>query len=236
MNIVDCEQRSPEWHAARAACLMTASDAGQFVFGTDRKSASARRSRILRYLRGQMDIPADAWEIQKRDDEERRLKFNTAIARGNALEDEARDLFAELRGLHISQPGMVLSECGMFGASPDGLIHAGGPATDPVAGLEIKCPELETYLGWILDGGLPPEHADQVHASMAITGLRCWWFLGYYRGAPPLMIRVEWDHYTERLRSGFAGFRAEMQAALEGIRGTWAILAEQAEREGVADE
>lgn len=220
MRVIDCEQKSPEWHAARAACLLTASDAGPFIFGTDKRSVDARRSRIVRYLRRQMDIPLDDWEIQKREDDERKLKYNTAINRGNALEDEARELFAQLQGVHVSQPGIVLTNCAFFGASPDGLVHT-SEGEEPVAGLELKCPELETLIDWIIDDKLPEEHANQCHASMAISGLRVWHFMGYFRGAPPLIVPVLWNDYTQKLHDGLASFRAEMERTRAVLQANW---------------
>ena len=222
MKILDCEQRSEPWKAARAACLLTASDAGPFIFGTDKRSVNARRSRITRYLRQQMldSIPLDEWEIQKRDDDERKLRYNTAINRGNALEDEARALFAQLHGVHISQPGIILTDCELFGASPDGLVHP-TPEDPPNYGLELKCPELETLIDWMIDDVLPEEHMNQCHASMAISGLRTWYFMGYFRGAPPLIVPVLWDDYTQKLHDGLATFRAEMERTRATFVANW---------------
>lgn len=130
---------------------------------------------------------------------------------GQATEAEARQvaeiLLAEQLGsdILIKEVGFVEDDTGLIGCSPDGLIYE-GPDT-LISGLELKCPKSQTHAQWILDGGgLPGEHKPQVHASMVVTGLPCWWFMSYYPGLKPMLVRVERDDYTAKVEAAAAEF------------------------------
>lgn len=60
-------------------------------------------------------------------------------------------------------------------------------------GLEIKCPKMETHIGYLLKGVFPRIYIPQVQGSMYITGYDHWWFMSYYPGLPPLEIKVKRD-------------------------------------------
>ncbi len=133
---------------------------------------------------------------------------------GHSFENEAREAVAAAEGLDVRQVGFVTHHAWpVFGASPDGLIYEDGA---PVAGLEIKCPAIDTLVAWACDGGLPDEHKAQVHASMAVTGLRRWEFAAYFPvelqhagepfKVPTLRVSVEWDEYTDKILNAAEGF------------------------------
>lgn len=50
-----------------------------------------------------------------------------------------------------------------FGASPDGLLGDGGV-------LEIKCPNTETHIKWMMEGVVPEKHKPQMLAQISCTG------------------------------------------------------------------
>lgn len=109
-----------------------------------------------------------------------------AMEDGNVLEDEARPWYAFTNGVEVLTPGFILSDCGRYGCSPDGLVADAGA-------LEIKCPMPTTHAGYVLKGTLPGDYAAQVHGSLMVTGLPWWDFVSYSRHMPPLVIRVERD-------------------------------------------
>jgi hypothetical protein len=80
---------------------------------------------------------------------------------------------------------------------------------------------LETLIDWLIDDELPAEHMNQCHASMAISGLRTWHFMGYFRGAPPLIVPVTWNDYTQKLHDGLQSFRAEMERTRAVLQANW---------------
>ncbi|MFC0677484.1 lambda exonuclease family protein [Lysobacter korlensis] len=198
MRILTCEQRSPEWYAARRG-VPTASEFGRIV--TDKRGD---------YAAGADTYICELIDELVRPDAERSFGGNRHTQRGNELEPEARDLYAFERDLVPVEVGFILNDAGTLGCSPDSLI-------DPDGGLEIKCPDGPTHLKWLRAGGLPDEHRAQVHGSLLITG-RAWWdFMSYCPGYPPLLVRVEPDAYTERLRGHLDRFIAELATARAAI-------------------
>ena len=236
MKIIDTPQRSPEWFDARNACIVTASDAGPWLFGTDKVSQKARKIRIYKYLRNQMlaTIPRDEWERKKSEDDEKRMSFNPSVQRGVEQEDEARNLWSDIHRLTVDTPGMITTECGLFGASPDGIImdRVEDPnRTGMHEGLEIKCPDPETLIAWHHANEMPTQHLDQCYFSLAVSGLDRWHFLGYFRGMPPFLSIVERDSYTERMEAGMASLRVELEQTREAFIANWKSAMERSQHE-----
>ena len=117
--------------------------------------------------------------------------------RGEALEPEARELFATLS-----------RKTAPIGCSPDGLVveNLEDGLDLVIAGLEIKCPISKHHVRHLLGGVLPDKHKPQVHGSMAVTGLRAWYFLSYCPGLRPFLVKVEWDEYTDRIKAALDEF------------------------------
>ncbi len=128
--------------------------------------------------------------------------------RGVAMEPEAREAFSKETGLMVEQVGFVLSDDGVCGCSPDSLIEG------HKAGLEIKCPTPKAHVGYVLDGVLPSDYRQQVHGSMAITGLKEWHFWSYFPGMKPLHLIVKRDGYTDKVEAALADFIIRYKAAM----------------------
>lgn len=111
---------------------------------------------------------------------------NQQTDQGLIYEDRARRFFASLLEADIETVGGIESDDEKCWCSPDGII---GETT----GLEIKCPNADTHVGWLLTGGLPEEHVLQVQFSLWVSGFPSWWFLSYCHGLPHLAIQVEQD-------------------------------------------
>lgn len=124
--------------------------------------------------------------------------------RGEALEPEARDLFMEMTGKKVLEVGFIRCKKAPIGCSPDGLI--GETLNAAEAGLEIKCPLSKHHARYLLDGVLPDKYKPQVHGSMAVTGLRAWYFLSYCPGLRPFLVKVEWNEYTDRIKAALDEF------------------------------
>jgi hypothetical protein len=242
VKIINTPQRSQEWFEARNACLVTASDAGPWLFGTDKTSQKARKTRIYKYLRNQMlaAIPRDEWERKKSEDDEKRMSFNPSVQRGVEQEDEARNLWSDIHRLFVDTPGMITTDCGLFGASPDGLILSREMEPEDndavlikcaAAGLEIKCPDPETLIAWHDAGEMPSQHVDQCHFSLAVSGLRRWHFTGYFRGMPPFLWTVERDSYTEKMVAGMDALRVELEQTRERFTANWKAALERSRHE-----
>jgi hypothetical protein len=135
---------------------------------------------------------------------------NKFTERGKELEPEARDAFAAETGLAVHQVGFCLSDDGVSGCSPDGLIMENGIY---VAGVEIKCPSPKVHVGYVLDGVLPDDYKQQVHGSMAVTGLNEWHFWSYFPGMRHFHLVVKRDEYTEKLSQSLRLFVDQYKAS-----------------------
>lgn len=194
-------QNSPEWHAIRKG-RPTASRFDEIITASGAISKSANG--YIRELIAECFCPDfQSWA------------GNIYTDRGQELEPEAREAFAKETGLTLEQVGFVISEDGVCGCSPDSLVVQDGKY---VAGLEIKNPTPKAHVGYVLDGVLPSIYAQQVHGSMAITGLNTWHFWSYFPGMKPLHVVVRRSAYTDRIEQALTEFVAlykrEMDTAI----------------------
>ena len=150
-----------------------------------------------------------------------------AVEQGVILEEQAVP-FAELEyELEIRQVGFVSSNDGSIGCSPDGLIGFGQLPLDtakptPIldlppnaSGIEIKCPNLDTHIKYLLANCLPDDYVAQVQGSMYVTGCPTWHFLSYRRYMPPLHLIVERDEkYHAALEEAVDGFLERFEQAM----------------------
>lgn len=200
MRLLDCEQYSPEWWQARAG-VPTASCADRILTATGKPSSSADA-----YIAELVDeIVRPMWE---RDQEEQAATFggNRHTERGNALEPKAAAWHQLVTGLASRPVGMVFRDDGKAACSPDRLIGDRG-------GLEIKAPEGKKHVLWMIQGGLPAEHRQQVHFSLAVTGLDFWDFVSYCPGYKPFRVRVMPDDYTQKMADAIDAFVIRLDAA-----------------------
>lgn len=208
MTIHECEQLSPEWFELRRG-IPTASSFSKIITavkGDLSKSAVGYAHELIAERLG--GFPGvSGWAGT--DD----------MQNGRQYEGEARDWFAFHHDVEVRQVGLIVSDCGRFACSPDGLFCPHGITS----GLEIKVPRLSTHIGWLSEGRLPDEHKQQVHGGMAISGLTKWRFISYPIGRPmgidPLVVTVERDEYTDKVEAAMNSF--------------WALLLETANKLGV---
>ena len=110
---------------------------------------------------------------------------NWAMQEGVIREAESRELFEIIHG-PVRQVGVVYKdENKAFLCSPDGLKED--------SGLELKNPLLKTHVKYLLSGKLPIEYFQQVQGSMYVTDFTHWYFMSYYPGMLPFILKVERD-------------------------------------------
>ena len=114
---------------------------------------------------------------------------NDAMARGLALEDEARQVYEATTGRLVQPVGFIDRTDYAAGCSLDGLVGDDGV-------IEIKCPKSATHLRYLRLGVLPSEHAGQVTHNLWVTGLLWCDFVSYDPRFPlPLQL------FTVRVRA-----------------------------------
>ena len=200
MLILDCEQYSTEWWAARAG-IPTASGADRILTAGGKPSSSA--DAYIAELVDEVVRP-----IPERSQDERAGTFsgNRHTERGHELEPKAAAWHHLVTGLHSRPVGLVLRDSRDAACSPDRLIGDRG-------GLEIKAPEGKKHALWMIQGVLPAEHRQQVHFSLAVTGLDFWDFVSYCPGYKPFRVRVTPDNYTEKMAAAIDDFVIRLDAA-----------------------
>lgn len=195
MQILDCDQGSPEWFEARAG-LPTASQFHRFVTAARGDYSKQAQGYIADLLVEIVQGPSEAQSTYYMD-------------RGSLLEDEARSWYEFEKDVDVSVPGLVINKGA--GWSPDGF------DVKWLAGLEIKCPKPSTHVKWLLDGKLPPEHKAQCHGALLIGELGWLDFVSYCPGFEPLVVRVEPDHYTECVDACLEQFLEDLNDAKSQI-------------------
>ena len=169
MKILDVQQGSPEWFECRCG-IPTSSSFDKIV--TTKGVASTQRTKYLYKLAGERitRLPEGTFQSQ-------------AMLRGIEMEAEARSFYEFTTGQEVQQVGFCLSDDGLYGASPDGLVGDKGA-------LEIKCPTIPVHVDYLIKGVLPTDYFQQVQGQLLVTKREWVDFLSYYPGLKPLIVRV----------------------------------------------
>lgn len=198
MNIIDCEQNSPEWYAARLG-IPTASEFSTVLAVGPKGGKSPGRVAYLNKLAGEV-LTGEPMPHYSNEDMER----------GKLMEDEARDLYAFQTGAEIHRVGFIRN--GDTGASPDSLIGDKG-------GLEIKSAAAHIQIARLLADELPSEHKAQVLGSLWVCEREWWDFVSYCPKLPLFVKRVYRDEpYIAKLAQEVELFNTELQLTVEYIR------------------
>lgn len=189
MTTTNAAQRSEAWFEARRG-VPTCSRFDKILTAVKAQPAAAQ-SALIDELIAESICPPEEGFIRPASIE---------MEYGMKLEAEARCAF-ELE--HATEPvkevGFILADCGMFGGSPDALVGESG-------GVEIKCPNAATHIGYFRAGVLPNEYKCQLHGYMIVTGRNWWSFFSYARHLPPFHLRIVRDEFTAKLEAELLAF------------------------------
>ena len=177
--ILDCEQRSPAWFAARAGKLTASVAHVPGMSGRKKGSPSETRALLAFSLANERLTHAPVGDSFSNADTER----------GNALEAEALAAYEARTGYLLSPVGFVhLSDLPM-GCSPDGAVLDGETFG---GGVDVKCPKLNTFKKYMDDPAeLVAEYEYQIAHTLLVTGAP-WWDVCAYRAdlAPALRLVI----------------------------------------------
>lgn len=200
MITLDCEQGSPEWHAARLG-VATASEF-DCIMTPGGKAASGKA--VNTYI--------NTLIAEKLTGKPYSFGTSIDIRRGIELEPEARANYAFLRDCEPEIVGMVyLDERRLISCSPDALVGESGL-------WECKCPKDHTHVGYLRDGKLPDIYRAQVQGQIWITGRDWCDFMSYHPDMKALIVRVERDEaYIKTLKNEVERLVYDMAKALEKL-------------------
>jgi hypothetical protein len=199
VEIIDVEQGSPEWFAARAG-LPTSSEFKTILREGRGGGDSVTRKAYLRRLAGEILTGEPAPEGYS----------NAFMARGKELEDEARTLFAFMMDVEPQRVGFLKN--GRKGASPDSLIA-------DFAGLEIKVAIPAVQIERLEWNRLPPEHIPQVQGNLLVSERETWFFMSYCPKLPPLILPIHRDEAKiKEIAKAVDAFNEELDSLVASIR------------------
>ena len=206
MNIIDVEQGSDAWFAARAGKL-TASRVKALVAKTKSGYSSSRANMIT-----QLALERITGVVEP-------TYSNAAMQRGTDLESQARDYYSFERDVSVSEVGMVIHpepEYSFITCSPDGLIGDDGL-------LEIKCPfSMAKMVSYLEKDAHAKEYRVQLQMQLLVTGRQYVDAVGYDPRFPDglkmAVCRVEADkEYQEELLSEMLKANTEINELIEKL-------------------
>lgn len=198
VQVFTCEQRSPEWYAARLG-IPTASEFSTVIAsGRGGGESKGRRTYLLK-LAGEI-VTGDPMQTYE----------NADMIRGKEMEPEACNLYQLVNDSPLAQVGFIRN--GRCGASPDRLIGTNG-------GLEIKTAAPHILGDFILKDEFPPEHMAQVQGCLLVSEREWWDVMIYWPKMPPVIKRMGRDEaYIAKLRRGIEAFNEELDDIVATIR------------------
>lgn len=168
-----CEPRSQEWHALRLG-IPTSSEFHKIITPKTMKLSSQAPAYMYRLIAEwvtgeQVENFASQW-----------------MDRGTELEDSAKLAYEALTDTETSPGGFITTDDGLLGCSPDRLIGEEGD-------LELKCPLIQTQVGYALGSGVDEEYMAQLQGRMMITGRQWVDIFSYHPRLVIPVIRVKRD-------------------------------------------
>lgn len=212
-RIIQCEQLSAEWFAARIGHLTSSRIEGA-VAKRKRKSKNGSANDDLQCridLRLELAVERVTQQISEH-------YVSRWMERGREMEPTARFAYEQRTGTETEQVGFVLHpSIAWAGASPDGLLGADGL-------VEYKCPKNTTHAEYLLAECVPSEYVPQMMWQMACTGRKWNDFVSYCPDFPePLdlfICRLERDNAKIlEMEADARKFLAEVEAMVTQLGG-----------------
>ena len=206
LRIIDVEQRSDEWYAARCG-MVTASAVGTLLTPTLKVAANEGSRGLTATLVGERitqhveptGITPDMW-------------------RGIEEEPHAIDAYTAHYGRAVAECGFMVrtldpdgdGDAFEVGYSPDGLVGDDGL-------VEVKCPRARGHIQTVLADTVPSYYMPQIQCGLLVSG-RAWVdYVSYHGGLPLYVKRVlpdpEWQAALIEAVAAFEEAAALMQAS-----------------------
>lgn len=202
LEIINCEQGTPEWFQARAG-IPTASEFSTLMAkGKGKAESVTRRKYMLKLLGERMTGQIEEGFT------------NHHMERGKVMEEQARKAYALMEDAEPKQVGFIRN--GNKGASPDSLIGDAGM-------LEIKTKLPHLQLEVLLADTLPSEHKAQVQGQLWVAEREWCDFCSFWPGLPLFVTRVYRDEeYIKTIAEAVERFLADMNEIHEQLNKRYA--------------
>lgn len=193
------EQRTPEWRRARIG-IPTASNFWKIITasGAPSDSACGYLCRLVgeRVFGRSLEEPA----------------FGKWIEHGIMWEDRAAIAWEELTGKKAEFAGLVMSENGLWGCSPDRLVAGENAA------VEIKCPSPSKHIEYMLYGP-GKDYKQQVQGQMLVGGYDHVYFFSYFPGMPSVSRKIKRNNdFILKLRGALTEFSKQIDEQVEEFK------------------
>ncbi len=200
MKIINVEQGTEEWFNARKG-VPTASAFSKIVTPAKGGKSASSKTYMYELLSEKLGAETEAG-------------FSSEwMERGIELEEMARSLFELETGLLVEEVGMIKTDDGFIGCSPDGLIGEDG-------GIEIKCPKASTHVEYMIEGVLPLKYKTQVMGSLMVSERDYWYFMSYHPDLEPFILKVERDEeFIAKMKSHIDDFVKELNEKYDKVVG-----------------
>jgi hypothetical protein len=205
-HIIEAEQRTDEWRAARAG-RATGSKADCVLAKIKTGEAAMRRNY-------RTQLVAERLTGRPQDDG----YTSKEMLRGIELEPMARAAYEARTGLLVRETGFLSMREHLAGCSLDGDI-------DEFTGLvSFKCPNSANHVEYLRRRRLPPEYVPQATHEMWVTGAKWYDFCSFDDRFPEnlqlLVVRVERNEFDiAGYESELLRFLAEVQKEHDELKG-----------------
>jgi len=204
MRIINCEQYSPEWWAARLG-IPTSSQFKRIIKANGDPSASRHA-----YL---CELAAERITGVQED-----TYVSRAMEKGSEREELSRQVYEMEYEVEVIRCGIALSDCGRWGASTDGLVGTDGC-------IELKNPSGGTHVARILKPDKLPSEAQRQVQGEIFAAEREWCdFVSYVPGLRLFVLHVEPEYqFLKRLEAALIEFCDELDEICKRLRGVGAF-------------
>ena len=206
-QVLNHQQRSPEWFAARAGRLTGSCAAAILAKGKGSAESFVRRDYRLQLASERIaGLPAEAGFV------------NDAMQRGIDLEPVAFAAYESATGNMVRSTGFLSADEYMVGCSLDGDV-------DGFEGIiELKCPKTATHIGYLKNPqSLADAYAPQISHNLWVSGAK-WCDVVSFDDRLPKALRLCRVH-VEVGNAGIAGYEAEALKFLAEVDAEVAALA-----------
>jgi predicted phage-related endonuclease len=213
-TVIDAEQRSEAWFAARAARLTSSYAKCLFAPGKGKEEAVGKRD-----LRVRLALERMTGRPQEDD-----VFQSAAMSRGVEREPFARLAYEAATGQLVREAGFLAHNAHMAGTSLDGYLG------DFDGIVELKCPKSATHIGYVKAKAIPSDYLPQIRHHLWISGAQWCDFVSFDDRLPEHLQLVVYRVTRDQLdipgyEKAAIAFLKEVDALIEELNGLAVVAA-----------